>query len=64
MQAGGVAQYGPESLEWAGAERCAVMHSRPATCARTHVMDTVMTIFTSFMMNDATAECPAGMLVL
>ncbi len=52
MQAGGVAQYGPESLEWAHVERCVVMHSRPATCTHTHVMDTVVTIFTSCMIND------------
>ncbi len=52
MQAGGVAQCGPESLEWAGVERCVVMHSRPATYTHTHVMDTVMTIFTSCMIHD------------
>jgi len=64
MQAGGVGQCGPESLEWAGVERCAVMHSRPATCTHTHIMDAVVTIFTSLMLNDAAADCPAGLLVL
>ncbi len=64
MQAGGVAQHGPESLEWAGVGRCAVMHSRPATCTHTHVVDTVVTISTSLIPNDAAADCPAGMLVL
>jgi len=64
MQAGGAAQCGPESLEWGGVERCAVMHSRPATCTNTHNVDTLVTIFTSLMLNDAAADCPAGLLVL
>lgn len=64
MPAGRVAQYGPESLEWAGVEKCAVMHSHPATCTHTHIVDAVVTIFTSCMMNEASADCLADMMVL
>ena len=64
MPAGRGAQYGPESLEWADVGRCAVMHSRPATCTHTHVTDAVVTIFTCLMLNEADADCPAGTTVL